>query len=149
MLALPTSVTCENKMENFIAIVKSTGGKLDKYQDFAVEADAVSHVATYAPDTGFVAPDPGGSTSYWVVDAEAQTVTNDQAQADADALASSWERLRTERNALLTESDWTQYNDSPLDDETKDDWITYRQQLRDRPATEADPANPSWPTPPE
>ena len=27
-------------MENYIAIVKSTDGKLDKYQDFSVEADA-------------------------------------------------------------------------------------------------------------
>ena len=129
-------------MENYIAIVKSTGGKLDKYQDFAVEADAVSHVATYG---GFVAPDPGGGTSYWVIDEDAQTVTNNQDQADADILANSWERLRSERNALLVSSDWTQFIDSPLDDETKDDWATYRQELRDLPDTTDDPADPTWP----
>ena len=84
-------------MEAFVAIVKHTDGKLDKYQDFAVEADAVTHVEQYG---GFVAPDPGGSTGYWVVDEAAETVVNDQAQADADALASSWDRLRRERNAL-------------------------------------------------
>jgi hypothetical protein len=134
-------------MENFIAIVKSTDGALDKYQDFSVEADAVSHVEQYAPDTGFVAPDPGGGTSYWVVDEEAQTVTNDQAQADADALESSWERLRSERNTLLASSDWTQYNDSPLD-EAKAEWATYRQELRDLPASTEDPANPTWPDAP-
>ena len=133
-------------MENFIAIVKSTGGKLDKYQDFAVEGDAVSHVATYG---GFVAPDPGGSTDYWVVDAAAKTVVNNQAQADAEALASSWDRLRTERDALLVSSDWTQANDSPLSDEVKSSWTTYRQQLRDLPASTADPANPTWPGAPE
>ena len=133
-------------MKNFIAIVKSTDGKLDKYQDFSVESDAVSHVATYG---GFVAVDPGGSTSYWVVDEVAQTVTNDQAQADADALASSWDRLRAKRNVLLASSDWTQYNDSPLDDEVKDDWTIYRQELRDLPATTDDPADPTWPEVPE
>ena len=133
-------------MEKHIAIVKSTDGKLDKYQDFAVKAKAVKHVKQYG---GFVAPDPGGSTSYWVVDESAQTVTNDQAQADADVLARGWDRLRTERNALLVSSDWTQYNDSPLDDETKDDWAIYRQELRDLPATEADPADPTWPEVPE
>ena len=133
-------------MENFIAIVKSTDGKLDKYQDFAVEADAVSHVEQYG---GFVAPDPGGGTSYWVVDEAAKTVVNNQAQADADALASSWERLRTERDALLVSSDWTQSPDSPLTDEVKSSWATYRQQLRDLPASTADPANPTWPEAPE
>ena len=133
-------------MENFIAIVKSTDGKLDKYQDFAVEADADNHVATYG---GFVAPDPGGSTGYWVVDAEAETVTNNQDQADADALANSWARLRSERDALLVSSDWTQYNDSPLSDEAKAEWVTYRESLRDLPENTDDPADPTWPTPPE
>jgi len=132
-------------MENFIAVVKSTDGNLDKYQDFAVEADAVSHVETYG---GFVAADPGGSTGYWVVDTEAETVVNNQDQADADALASSWAVLRTERNALLVSSDWTQASDSPLTDEVKATWVTYRQELRDFPES-ADPADPTWPTPPE
>jgi len=133
-------------MENFIAVVGSTGGSLDKYQDFAVEADAVSHVATYG---GFVAPDPGGSTSYWVVDAEAETVTNNQDQADADALASSWANLRKERDAFLASSDWTQASDSPLTDEVKTTWATYRETLRNLPANTPDPADPTWPTPPE
>ena len=132
-------------MENFIAIVKSTDGKLDKYQDFAVEADADNHVATYG---GFVAPDPGGSTGYWVVDAEAETVTNNQDQADADALANSWTALRAERDALLVSSDWTQASDSPLTDEAKAEWVTYRESLRDLPENTDDPANPTWPTPP-
>jgi hypothetical protein len=146
--ALSTSFTNENDMEKFIAVVKSTDSRLAKYQDFAVESDAVSHVATYAPDTGFVAPNPGGSTGYWVVDAEAQTVVNNQDQADADALASSWERLRAERDALLVSSDWTQYTDSPLD-ETKAEWAVYRQLLRDLPENIDDPADDiTWPTPP-
>ena len=129
-------------MEKFVAIVKSTDGKLDKYQDFAVKAKAVKHVKQYG---GFVAPDPGGDTSYWVVDEAAETVVNDQAQADADALESSWNRLRRERDSLLVSSDWTQYNDSPLADEVKTSWATYRQELRDLPDTTDDPADPTWP----
>ena len=62
-------------MRNFIAVVKWTEGVLDKYQDFDTQSEAETHTAVHG---GFVAPDPGGSTSYWVVDAEAQTVTNDQ-----------------------------------------------------------------------
>jgi len=134
-------------MENYIAIVKSTGGKLDKYQDFSVEADAISHVATYG---GFVAPDPGGDTSYWVVDEAAETVVNDQAQADTDALESSWANLRMKRDSLLVSSDWTQGNDSPLVDEVKTSWATYRQELRDIPETYAsDPDAVVWPDTPE
>ena len=135
----------DKNMENFIAIVKSTDSKLDKYQDFSIEADAISHVAAHG---GFVVSNPGGGTSYWVVDEAAETVVNNQAQANADALATSWASLRTERNALLVSSDWTQASDSPLTDEVKATWATYRQELRDFPES-ADPANPTWPTPPE
>ena len=133
-------------MKSYIAIVKHTEGKLDKFKDFDTQVEADSHVAEYS---GFVVADPGGSTSYWVVDAEAQTVTNDQAQADADALESSWDRLRTERNALLASSDWTQASDSPLTDEVQASWTTYRQELRDLPDITDDPAGPTWPEVPE
>ena len=56
--------------------------------------------------------------------------------------------LRVKRNTLLTESDWTQYNDTPLSDEVKAEWTVHRQALRDLPANTDDPANPTWPTPP-
>ena len=58
-------------------------------------------------------------------------------------------KLRTKRNALLVSSDWTQGNDSPLSDEAKDDWATYRQELRDLPASTEDPDDPTWPEVPE
>ena len=38
---------------------------------------------------------------------------------------------RSVRNSLLTGSDWTQSPDSPLSDEKKAEWATYRQALRD------------------
>ena len=42
------------------------------------------------------------------------------------------ERMRLHRDRLLKESDWTQVADSPVDREA---WATYRQALRDFPAT--------------
>lgn len=46
---------------------------------------------------------------------------------------------RAERDKLLADSDWTQMNDSPLSNEDKTSWATYRQSLRDITADE------SWP----
>ena len=62
--------------------------------------------------------------------------------------AKAFSGLRSKRNTLLTESDWTQYNDSPLTDEVKAEWAVHRQALRDLPANTDDPSNPTWPTPP-
>ena len=44
-------------------------------------------------------------------------------------------RMRQERNALLAQSDWTQMADSPLSNSEKAEWATYRQALRDFPAS--------------
>ena len=41
------------------------------------------------------------------------------------------ESLRAIRNSLLTETDWTQVEDSPLSPEKKAEWKNYRQALRD------------------
>ena len=77
-------------------------------------------------------------------------------EAARDAEEATWEEegparalvgLRAKRNTLLTESDWTQYNDSPLTDEAKAEWVTYRESLRDLPEN-TDPTDPTWPTPP-
>ena len=56
--------------------------------------------------------------------------------------------LRYLRDIYLKESDWTQLTDSPLTDSKKIEWKTYRQSLRDLPATEADPENATFPTKP-
>lgn len=56
--------------------------------------------------------------------------------------------LRSERDSLLKESDWTQMPDSPLTEEQKQEWQVYRQALRDLPQT-ADINNIVYPTKPE
>jgi hypothetical protein len=45
--------------------------------------------------------------------------------------------VRNIRNYNLQQSDWTQVVDAPLTNEKKALWATYRQQLRDMPATSA------------
>jgi len=78
--------------------------------------------------------------------AEEETARDvEEATWEAKRPARAMGSLRRERNDLLVSSDWTQYNDSPLDDEVKTEWATYRQELRDLPATTDDPANPTWP----
>jgi hypothetical protein len=52
-----------------------------------------------------------------------------------------------QRYFLLLGSDWTQMPDSPLSDEDKAAWATYRQALRDLPAQEGFP-NVAFPTKP-
>jgi hypothetical protein len=47
-----------------------------------------------------------------------------------------FKRIRNWRNAELVKSDWTQLADSVCD---KAAWATYRQTLRDLPASNADP----------
>ena len=60
----------------------------------------------------------------------------------------AWKEILQKRNNKLLASDWTQLSDSPLSDSKKAEWATYRQALRDLPATTTDPANPAYPTPP-
>jgi hypothetical protein len=59
-----------------------------------------------------------------------------------------WVVLRADRNKLLAECDWTQAADTPLTEQKKTEWATYRQALRDLPANTTDPRNPTWPTKP-
>lgn len=55
--------------------------------------------------------------------------------------------LRSIRDRLLSESDWTTM--APISSDKKTKWEVYRQQLRDLPANTPDPENPTWPTPPQ
>lgn len=60
-----------------------------------------------------------------------------------------WDRMRDRRNFHLATSDWTQFGDSPLTEEKKEEWKVYRQELRDLPSITTDPKNVTWPSIPE
>ena len=47
---------------------------------------------------------------------------------------------------MLKNSDWTQRPDSPLDDDTKAKWATYRQEVRD--IDQNNPSSITWPISP-
>jgi len=53
--------------------------------------------------------------------------------------------LRSKRNDMLSNTDWTQGNDAPLSEEEKNTWKSYRQTLRDLP-TLASPDLSVWVT---
>jgi hypothetical protein len=58
------------------------------------------------------------------------------------------DQVRRERNTKLAECDWTQLNDTPLDNTAKIQWTAYRQALRDVPSQAGFPHNVVWPTKP-
>jgi hypothetical protein len=59
------------------------------------------------------------------------------------------EELRTKRNTLLAQTDYVATIDYPhATPEKKQEWLDYRQALRDLPTVTEDPANPVWPTAP-
>ena len=56
-----------------------------------------------------------------------------------------WDQVRSQRNGLLSSSDWTQLSDSPVDSSA---WATFRQELRDIPQTFSTPESVVWPAKP-
>ena len=75
----------------------------------------------------------------------------DDSAKDARILADEWTQIRKKRDRLLTESDWTQANDTPLTDANVAKWKTYRTSLRDLPSDQSSKTKYSditWPTKP-
>ena len=56
------------------------------------------------------------------------------------------QNIRSRRNMLLSNSDWTQITDATVD---KTAWATYRQSLRDITSQDGFPYTVTWPTKPE
>lgn len=76
-------------------------------------------------------------TKYSVADMDADAIAaTDAAQAKA---------VRDQRNAKLSESDWTQVADAPVD---KAAWAAYRQELRDISKQAGFPWDITWPVEP-
>lgn len=72
---------------------------------------------------------------------EVESLTAEELQSKLD---SQWSQIRSQRNQLLAQSDWTQLADSPAD---KAVWATYRQELRNI-TSQSNPANIQWPVVP-
>ena len=82
------------------------------------------------------------------------TMTSTAVQKSAESIASFDENVlygaTLHRDSSLIQSDWTQMNDSPLANEVKTAWATYRQALRDLTEHENWPnlADDDWPVEP-
>ena len=80
-----------------------------------------------------------------------KTITREYTQAEKDAIEASkpstdekWVIVRSQRDALLRECDWWASSDRTLTDEQK----TYRQNLRDLPASKSNPDEIVFPSKP-
>lgn len=78
--------------------------------------------------------------------AEEETARDVEEQAWTDgAAAREMESIREHRDRLLSETDWMALGDVTMSDA----WKTYRQELRDIPASNTIYENVTWPTKPE
>lgn len=73
------------------------------------------------------------------------TRTWNETRTAEEILLQQWSGIRTQRDMLLKDCDWTQLPDVPT--ATRDVWTAYRQALRDI-TTQTDPLNISWPVAP-
>ena len=79
------------------------------------------------------------------LDMSAEEIAEFEAQQAAGADDRAAAEVRTERDAKLAATDWTQVADAPVDQAA---WATYRQELRDVPAQAGFPNAVEWPTSP-
>jgi hypothetical protein len=80
---------------------------------------------------------------YDLTDAEEAELTARAEAADLDMSP-----VRSQRNSMLSGSDWTQIGDAVLAGHTAEEWTTYRTALRDLPATYSRVSEVVWPEDP-
>jgi len=106
---------------------------------FALERKYPTHVPEFV---GTCADDADLTISGFMQELNADELAYEQAEeVNSQAL-----RIRSQRNTMLAQCDWTQIDDSPVN---KEDWATYRQALRDIPQQEGFPWEVQWPNQPE
>ena len=112
----------------------------------ANSAKKVNRFKSYNALTQKLVPAAAYDDGEFVSVVQVQDLTTEEIQAAKD---SAMAQLRGTRNNLLTQCDWTQISDCTIPKKTE--WATYRQALRDFPATVEDarlpvewPHNPDW-----
>jgi len=68
--------------------------------------------------------------------------------SESEITAQKWVMVRAERTRKLQETDWVVTKASETGVALSDEWKTYRQELRDLPATQTDVDNITYPTKP-
>jgi hypothetical protein len=83
-------------------------------------------------------------------DENGQVIINRITEKEQELKIEELKQLRTKRNTLLDQTDKYIIADYPHPTpEKKQEWLDYRQALRDLPSTTEDPANAVWPVTPE
>ena len=127
----------ENPSTSFPTILPDS--LLESFNIYKVETKSSGYDSDDSKDVTEVTPTLSGSVyvqTYTISDADTETINKRR--------EIKWSEVRSSRDSLLSESDWTQFNDSPISGSTLTDWQTYRQSLRDI-TNQSDPYDITWP----
>ena len=127
----------ENPNTSFPTIIVDS--LLESFNIYKVETKNSGYDSDDSKDVTEVTPTLSGSIyiqTYTISDADTETINKRR--------EIKWSEVRSGRDSLLSESDWTQFNDSPISGSTLTEWQTYRQSLRDI-TNQSDPYDITWP----
>lgn len=130
----------ENKNISFPSLISDS--LLETFGVYKVELKDSGYDDDYTKDVVEVTPTLSGSVyvqTYQISDAD-ETTINTRKEI-------KWEEIREQRNQLLSQCDWTQFQDSPITGSQLTLWQTYRQELRDI-TSQSNPFDIIWPTKP-
>jgi len=111
-----------------------------------------SDLEMQAGDNEFVMEGIADDLIHMIIDGKVCNQPEPDQPTDAELILIVQANVRARRNQRLLKSDWTQFSDSPLSDSKKEEWATYRQELRDITETYPDATSIDdiiWPTKPE
>jgi len=130
----------ENPNISFPTIISDS--LLESFNIYQVEMKNSGYDSDDTKDVTEVTPTLSGSIyiqTYTISDADTETINKRR--------EIKWSEVRSNRDSLLSECDWTQFNDSPISGSTLIDWQTYRQSLRDI-TNQSTPYDITWPNRP-
>jgi len=123
--------------------------RLNQLGDY--QADEVYNIKYYASKRDAEEIKDNDGNSYDPKQYVQSHFVGDDTAKTARLFAEEWTRIRTERDRLLTSSDWTQSSDTALASAKVTAWATYRTKLRTLPADQSSVttyADITWPDKP-
>ena len=127
----------ENPNTSFPTIIADS--LLESFNIYKVETKNSGYDSDDSKDVTEITPTLSGS-----VYVQTYTISNADTETISKRREIKWSEVRSGRDSLLSESDWTQFNDSPISGSTLTEWQTYRQSLRDI-TNQSDPYDITWP----
>lgn len=116
--------------------------------DGSTRTDPITFTEEELKDAGFTGP-----YEYPECDSKIQTVDWNGTEFilrpyNQEEIDSQWELICHQRNQLLKESDWTQIEDYEFNLNNKEEWLQYRESLRNLPENQENPYDITWPQKP-